>query len=81
MWVEKRKSDQSAPRISQNVGRKTEKCTRNDDEKYRSHACEKLRLYCQNGIIPSINLIMTFETRENPLSTEKIESIIKEYFG
>jgi hypothetical protein len=51
-----------------------------DDEKYRSHACEKFRLYCQNGIMPSVNLIMTFETRENPLSTEKIESIIKEYF-
>jgi hypothetical protein len=31
--------------------------------------------------VPSINLIMTFETRGKPLSAEKVESIIKEYFG
>jgi hypothetical protein len=51
-----------------------------DNEKYRNHACDKFRLYCQNGIMPSINLIMTFETGENPLSAEKVESILKEYF-
>jgi hypothetical protein len=52
-----------------------------DDENYRNHACDKIRWYCQNGIIPGVNLIMTFETKERPLSAGKVEGIIKEYFG
>ena len=50
-----------------------------DDEKYRINACNKIKLYCQNGIIPSVNLIMTFETKNNPLSIEKVKLIIQEY--
>lgn len=52
-----------------------------DEEEYRNHACNKIRLYCENGIIPSINLITTYETKRHPLSIEKIESTIQEYFG
>ena len=40
----------------------------------------KMRLYISNGIIPSINLILTTETSENPLSTTKVERIVREYF-
>ena len=52
-----------------------------DDEDYRNNACDKIRLYCNSGIIPSINLILTFETAEHPLSGEMVEKIIMEYFG
>lgn len=52
-----------------------------DEENYRNQACNKIRLYCENGIIPSINLITTFETKNNPLSIEQVEWIIQEYFG
>lgn len=51
-----------------------------DEEDYINHACNKLRVYCKNGIVPSVNLIMTFETKSHPLSVEKVESIIHEYF-
>ena len=52
-----------------------------DEEEYRTHACNKIALYCKNGIIPSIQLITTYETKRNPLSAEKVEWIVKEYFG
>lgn len=52
-----------------------------DDEEYRNHACEKIKLYCKNGIIPSVNLITTYETKRDPLSAEKVEFRIQEYFG
>lgn len=51
-----------------------------DEEDYRKHACNKIKLYCDNGIIPSINLITTYETKEHPLSVEKVELTIQEYF-
>ena len=51
-----------------------------DEEEYRNHACEKIKLYCDNGIIPSINLIATYETKDHPLSIEQVEKIITEYF-
>ncbi len=52
-----------------------------DEEDYLNHACSKIKRYCQNGIIPSVNLIMTYETKEHPLSVEKVDLIIHEYFG
>ena len=51
-----------------------------DDREYRNGACKKIRLYCDNGIIPSINLITTFETADHPLDVEKVENIINVYF-
>ena len=51
-----------------------------DDEVYRNNACNKIRLYCENNIIPSVNLIATFETKNYPLDIGHVESIIKEYF-
>ena len=51
-----------------------------DDQEYRNNACKKIRLYCDNGIIPSIDLIATFETADHPLDVERVEAIIKEFF-
>lgn len=53
---------------------------RMDDVEYINHTCQKLKLYCENGILPSVNLITTFETKEHLLSIEKVEKIIQEYF-
>ena len=36
--------------------------------------------YIANGYIPGVNLILTFETEEHPLTTEQIEKIIEMYF-
>ena len=52
-----------------------------DEEDYMKCACNKIKLYCENGIIPSINLITTFETKRHPLSAGKVECVIQEYFG
>ena len=51
-----------------------------DEESYRNNACSKIRLYCENGIIPSINLITTYETKQHPLDIGHVQTIIKEYF-
>lgn len=51
-----------------------------DEEDYVSQACNKIKLYCKNGILPSINLIITYESKRNPLSVNKVESIIQAYF-
>lgn len=52
-----------------------------DEKEYRNQACNKMKLYCENGILPSINLIATYETQRCPLSVEKVEGVIQEYFG
>ena len=51
-----------------------------DDEVYRNNVYQKMKRYCENGIIPSINLITTYETNDHPLNVDYIESIIKIYF-
>lgn len=51
-----------------------------DDPNYIKNACSKLQLYASNGIVPSLQLITTYETRENPLSINTIEDIITHYF-
>lgn len=50
------------------------------NEEYRNHAFNKINLYCKNGILPFVNLIMTFETKEQPISIERVEMIIQEFF-
>ena len=52
-----------------------------DDASYINKVCNKIRLYSINGIIPSINLITTYETKEHPLSIELVENIVNSYFG
>lgn len=51
-----------------------------DDFEYSKKAYSKLQLYNSFGIIPSIHLITTYETKDNPLSMEVIENIVKHYF-
>ena len=41
---------------------------RMDDPGYVKNACEKIGMYSLHGIVPSVNLILTFETQEHPLS-------------
>ena len=51
-----------------------------DDPKYAQNTASKLRVYIENGIIPNINLITTYETKECPLDYETVEKVITEYF-
>ena len=51
-----------------------------DDETYCKNACSKIQLYSSHGIIPTVQLITTYETKDNPLSSEIIEKIIEHYF-
>lgn len=51
-----------------------------DDPSYAKNACSKLQLYTSHGLLPSIHLITTYETAEYPLTSDKIEKIIQEYF-
>lgn len=53
---------------------------RMDDESYAKSASSKLQLYLTNGIIPSIQLITTYETLKNPLSHDTIAEIATHYF-
>ena len=51
-----------------------------DSEDYAHKAYRKLDIYTLNGIIPTLNLITTFETKENPIDSYVIEKIIKDFF-
>lgn len=51
-----------------------------DDTAYSKRAASKLQLYISHGIIPSIHLITTYETQQNPLTAETIQKIIQHYF-
>lgn len=52
-----------------------------DNQEYVEHACKKIKQYCDNGIVPSINLIMTYETKEYPFSIEDAEQVVRKYFS
>ena len=51
-----------------------------DDPTYSKNAYSKLQLYSSHGIIPFVNLIVTFETKQNPLSIDLVNKIIDYYF-
>lgn len=51
-----------------------------DQAAYMKNAYAKLTLYTSNGIVPGIHLITTYETKENPLSTEAVEKLIEYFF-
>lgn len=51
-----------------------------DNPSYCSNTCSKLHLYTSHGIIPTIQLITTYETKESPLNSNTVEQIIKDYF-
>jgi len=51
-----------------------------DKSSYAQNCCSKLQNYMTHGIIPSLQLITTYETQNNPLSPETIKNIIQQYF-
>ena len=51
-----------------------------DKPEYIHRAYNKLDVYGCHGIVPTINLITTYETKGYPLSIQAIENLIKEYF-
>ncbi len=51
-----------------------------DNSSYFENAFNKLKIYASNGIIPSINLITTYETRIHPIDSNKIKQIIENTF-
>lgn len=51
-----------------------------DDANYSKTAFSKLQTYTSHGIIPTIHLITTYETKEHPLNIETVEEIVKQYF-
>lgn len=51
-----------------------------DNASYANGAILKLQSYVANNIFPTINLITTYETKENPLDMSTIEEIVQKYF-
>ena len=47
---------------------------------YRGNAFNKLKIYGDHDIIPSFNLITTYETQANPINSKKVYQTIEEYF-
>lgn len=52
-----------------------------DDADYINDALMKLQNYAKHGIIPNINLITTYETKDNPFTLDMAEKIIQFYFS
>lgn len=53
---------------------------RMDDPMYSHDQFGKMELYNNNGIVPGIDLIMTFETKEHPFTSEDVMKVIKQYY-
>ncbi len=51
-----------------------------DQPEYCKNACHKLQLYSAYGIIPSVGLITTYETKNSPLEISMIENLVDYYF-
>ncbi len=50
-----------------------------DDNEYVEHALQKIAAYEQNGIFPGENLIITYETRQNPINQKIVALMIQRY--
>ena len=51
-----------------------------DSKRYQRRTFSKLEDYASCGIYPTINLITTYETADHPLTFDKVERVIEEYF-
>ena len=51
-----------------------------DDVAYSESAIHRISLYQKNGICLGDNLILTFETKNNPLTHKMIDTMIKNHF-
>ena len=49
--------------------------------KYAQNCIAKLQSYTAHGILPGINLITTYESKDKPLTSETIDRVIAEYFS
>ena len=52
-----------------------------DDKEYSEKAFSRIQHYNSNGVHPAIQLIMTFETKEHPLTSDVVEKLVKHYFA
>lgn len=50
-----------------------------DDSAYAEKALQKIAMYEQNGIYPGEGLILTYETRRNPLSQKMVINMVEHY--
>lgn len=50
-----------------------------DDSNYANNVALKLNTYISNHIIPTIDLITTYKTKEHPLTIDTINRVIEEY--
>ncbi len=50
-----------------------------DDKDYQDHSYRKIAVYEQNGIIPGVNLILSFESTSMPLYTPLIKQLIQQF--
>lgn len=51
-----------------------------DSSSYCENSYNKLKILANHGIIPTINLITTYETQKHPIDSNKIQQIINEWF-
>ena len=51
-----------------------------DRTDYINHSISKLRIFCENGLIPMVNLIITSETAAAPLDMSLVMALIDHYF-
>lgn len=52
-----------------------------DDREYAEKTIKKIENYEKNGIFPGKNLIMTFETKQHPLSMRIVSENIEEFLA
>ena len=50
-----------------------------DETEYLKNALHKISVYEKHGFFPGKNLILSFESSENPLKTEDLEALIDAY--
>ena len=50
------------------------------NKSYAGKTFSKLHTYSKYGIIPTINLITTYETGDNPLDLDAVQKNIEQYF-
>lgn len=51
-----------------------------ENTSYCDNAFKKMKIYSDHEIIPTINLITTYETQKKPLDSGRIQQIIETYF-
>ena len=50
-----------------------------DDASYVENALQKINLYMQNEICVNENLIITYETKKNPINQKTLKLLIESY--